>query len=177
MDKVNWEMLRRILGGLTPMKSDCGLICEKKCCSVQEEGQGMYLFPGEEIMYPEGGQWYSIEQSDVEVEHFSGKRPFVLKCRGSCPREERPMACRIFPLAPYLAPEGDLEIVLDDDALFLCPLVRQKDIETLDPAFRQGVRKVWVHLLEGDGSVREAVKSYSARIDDQARDPWRLFLK
>jgi len=176
MDKVNWELLRRILDGLTPMKSDCGLICEKKCCSVREDGQGMYLFPGEEIMYPEGGQWYNVGHSDLEVEHFSGKRPFVLQCRGICPREERPMACRIFPLAPYLTPEGDLEIVLDDDALFLCPLVRQKDIEALDPAFRQGVRKVWAYLLE-DGSVREAVKSYSARIDDQSGDPWRAFLK
>ncbi len=176
MGKKLYEQLRRILGGLTPMKSDCGLLCGKKCCSVREEGQGMYLFPGEESMYPEGSHWYSVEQSEEEVQHFTGKRPFILRCNGSCPREERPMACRIFPVAPYLTAAGELEIVLDDDALFLCPLVRQKNIEDLDTDFLEGVEKVWAHLIEGE-LTRESVRSYSARIEQQAGDPWRLFFK
>ncbi|MFZ5648491.1 MAG: hypothetical protein ACOY30_12820 [Bacillota bacterium] len=136
----------------------------------------MYLFPGEEAMYPAGGPWYTIMESEGGVEHFTGNKPLILNCRGRCHREKRPLACRLFPLAPYLDPEGNLNIVLDDDALLMCPLVRQGEPEAIDPDFREAVRRVWVDLLQ-DSSVRDTVRGYSARIDRQSSDPWRLFFK
>ena len=40
---------RALVGGLTPLKSDCGALCGAACCQADEDGQGgMYLFPGEE---------------------------------------------------------------------------------------------------------------------------------
>ncbi|MFZ5651668.1 MAG: hypothetical protein ACOY4I_12535 [Bacillota bacterium] len=56
MEKTKWERLYNMVGGLTPLKHDCGRLCGKKCCSVQEEGKGIYLFPGEESMYRAGGE-------------------------------------------------------------------------------------------------------------------------
>lgn len=56
MGKAKWERLYNMVGGLTPLKHDCGRLCGKKCCSVQEEGKGIHLFPGEESMYRAGGE-------------------------------------------------------------------------------------------------------------------------
>lgn len=127
-------------------------------------------------MYLPGGPWYKIEKFSGEVEHFAGKKPLLLNCRGKCHREKRPLSCRLFPLAPYMDREGKLKVILDDDALFLCPLVREGDLGLLDPSFCDAVLKVWEELLK-DQTLSDAVREYSARVDRQSKEPWRLFLK
>lgn len=174
---INWDSLYQVLDGVTPLEGDCGRLCGKKCCSLRGEGGlGVYLFPGEEKVFGPEGPWFRVVGSPGEVGHFTGPRPFLLDCRGKCPRDRRPLACRLFPLAPRLDREGSLELILDPDALFICPLVKLDDPGALEPAFREGVRRVWLDLLE-DRAVRENVRAYSDRVDRQAAEPWRMLLR
>lgn len=172
MDIKKWENLYRMMMDLTPLEVDCGSLCSKKCCSTRNARPGVCLFPGEEVMFEKEAGWFKIEEHPAGEEHFTGAKPLFLNCRGSCPREKRPLACRLFPLAPYLDRQGRLEIIFDGDALFICPLVRLKGPEDLAPAFVEQVREVWLDLLK-DAPVRESAGRYSARVDRQAAEPWR----
>ena len=174
MTEIKWDRLYAMLEKLTPLATDCGKLCGQKCCSLREEGLGMYLFPGEESMFCTE-LWCSIQSYQGGEEYFTGPVKHILNCRGKCPREKRPLACRLFPLAPYLSSQGKLEIIFDGDALFICPLVKLNKMESLDPAFRQAVYKVWEELLQSP-SLREGVTAYSARADREAGDPWTRLL-
>ncbi|MFZ5644466.1 MAG: hypothetical protein ACOY46_12830 [Bacillota bacterium] len=173
MSRINWERLYGVLDNITPLPADCGTLCEKRCCSVRE-GVGIYLFPGEEVIFPPGGNWYSLEEYD-DVDYYTGSKGTVLNCTGICEREKRPLACRLFPLAPYLDREGRLSIITDVDAIFICPLARVNDMDSINPDFIKAVGSVWEELLCIE-KVREGVIAYSTRVDAQASDPWqRLF--
>lgn len=39
-----------LLNDITPLKFDCGVLCNKACCKG-DKNTGMYLYPGEELMY------------------------------------------------------------------------------------------------------------------------------
>lgn len=55
----------RILNDTTPLEVDCGQLCGARCCQSEgEEESGMYLFPGEEVMFHGAGDWVRIEDSD-----------------------------------------------------------------------------------------------------------------
>ena len=41
---------RELLKDLTPLKTDCGRLCQGACCQG-DEGTGMLLFPGEDALY------------------------------------------------------------------------------------------------------------------------------
>lgn len=175
MSEINWHELYQILGELTPLAGDCGLLCGKKCCSLREDGRGVYLFPGEEKLFVGETRWCRVEEHPREISYFTGRNSLILNCRGECPRDKRPLACRLFPLSPRLDQSGQLEIVFDADAMFICPLVRLGDREALVPAFWEAVQKVWQELIK-HGPVRESVEVYSARVDGEAEEPWvRLF--
>lgn len=177
MRKTEWYRLYGRLENITPLADDCGRLCGKKCCSPREEGLGIYLFPGEEKLFPGGEGWYRVMEYGPGAEYFTGDRGLMISCTGMCPRERRPMACRLFPMAPYINKAGQLEIIYDRDALFICPLVRSGDVKTIDRSFLEAVRQVWEELAE-EGEVRESVLDYSARTDRQAADPWmNLFAK
>jgi len=172
--KIQWERLYRILEKITPLHADCGKLCGKKCCSVRE-GAGIYLFPGEEKNFSGDEQWCSLSECAGGNDYYTGTGGFILNCRGKCPREKRPLACRLFPLAPHLDGAGNLEIVMDSDALFICPLVTDGNINRLEASFLEGARIVWAELFK-NASIMEGVMAYSARIDRQAREPWLRLL-
>lgn len=110
---------RAMLEMLTPLRQDCGLRCGAACCQADEDGQGgMLLFPGEEALYP-GADWYVLDDMGISV----GGRPLtLLTCDGTCPRGERPLACRVFPLTP-VARDGGPGVALDARAWPVCPLM------------------------------------------------------
>ena len=128
---------RAMLESVTPLKRDCGRVCGAACCSSMEgEETGMMLFPGEEAIYQGRPGWRITVTS----------RGTLLFCPGVCRREERPLACRIFPLLPV--PEGDgVRVVTDLRAKAVCPLARQGK-SAMDPAFVVAVRKAGERLLE-----------------------------
>lgn len=175
MEGINWSRLYGILEDITPLSGDCGGLCGKKCCSLKEEvGRGVLLFPGEEAMFTGEAAWCAVEEFSPGAENFTGGS-YILNCRGTCPREKRPLACRLFPMVPYLGRQGGLEIIADPDALFICPLVRLNETGALEAQFLEGVRRVWLDLL-GNSALGDVVRRYSARLDREREEPWRKLL-
>lgn len=129
---------RAAIGDRTPMLSDCGRLCGAACCQPDEDGQGgVYLFPGEMPLMESIG-WGRLETAEFAP---------MLICDGPCAREQRPLACRIFPLTPARNPEGKWGVRMDARARAMCPLVRS-GVRGLDPEFVRGVRKAIRMLAE-----------------------------
>ncbi len=130
---------RELLKSLTPLKSDCGRFCGGACCSGDDQ-TGMLLFPGEEAFYA------SCSFGQVLPAQFSlaGRSVSLFVCRGTCPRDDRPLACRLFPL--FLRFSGQKHVTLDPRAHALCPLC-DFGLEGLDPAFVRAAQQAYDTLL------------------------------
>ena len=129
---------REKLETLTPLKTDCGRLCGARCCaSLEGEETGMLLFPGEEDFYEEKEGWRFVPAG----------RDLLLICPGRCEREDRPLACRIFPLIPVLTEDGGIAVRTDERARAVCPLARQGK-RGMDPAFTERVREIGEALAE-----------------------------
>ena len=88
---------RKLLEEITPLQTDCGLVCGGACCQTHPgEETGMLLFPGEAEMY-RGEEGFTL----VDSPHGT-----ILVCEGRCSRANRPLACRMFPLVMLLRPDG-----------------------------------------------------------------------
>ena len=60
-----YRYLYRLLDLETPLKArDCGKLCNGACCEESDEGEGMYLFPGEEKLFSGKESWYLIDSTD-----------------------------------------------------------------------------------------------------------------
>ena len=128
---------RALLAEVTPLKTDCGKVCGARCCrSLEEEETGMLLFPGEEEMY-RGKPGWSLRETTAGI---------LAVCPGRCERNDRPLACRIFPLLPVIR-EGTVKAAADQRAKAVCPLLRQ-GIRGMDPAFTEAVREAGKLLAE-----------------------------
>ena len=169
---MKWTKVYDLLEMVTPLPIDCGELCEKRCCSLSQSGQGVYLFSWESQLYSTEDTWCRVKEYQAETCHYTGIKPLMLDCQGECPRDRRPLVCRLFPMAPYLNSEGNLKLILDPDALFICPLVKSEDYSILSPIYLNRVYQVWKILLE-DKEVKENVKAYSSRIKDESQEPWR----
>lgn len=157
--------LYRLFDRSTPIKADCGKLCGKRCC--KGEDCGMYLFPGEEKVFKLlNPSWAKIEKSDFCYE-FNGKTKNVpiLFCNGSCDRYQRPLACRIFPLTPYINEDGKAEIIVDSRAKAICPLAKTLDTADFDGKFYNNVKKAF-SVLTKNKEITEYLKKYSAYIDE-----------
>lgn len=156
--------LYRLFDEVTPIRADCGALCDKACCGGDDAG--MYLFPGEEKVYsllkPD---WIKIEESDFTYE-FGGeeKRVKIAFCKGECDRYQRPLACRIFPLTPYLK-DGRIEVITDPRSKAVCPLGKTLKTEEYDRAFVRNVRNTFV-LLNKNAEFRAFMEEYSRYLDD-----------
>ena len=134
---------REKLNHVTPLKKDCGRICNARCClSLDGEETGMLLFPGEAGAYmgKEGWEIRKTVQGDLVF------------CSGTCEREERPLSCRIFPMLPLIGEDGKVRAVMDLRAGAVCPLARQGK-EALDPAFIDAVREAGELLAQHEEQV------------------------
>ena len=127
------EQARDLLENVTPMMTDCGRLCAAACCQADQEGEnGMLLFPGEERYY-ENARWCRL------IPHGS---THLLVCEGRCPRENRPLACRIFPLVTL--PGG--RAPLDVRAWPVCPLM---------PHGRKALRQDFVAVVKQAARILE----------------------
>ena len=83
------ERAYALLEEVTPLATDCGAVCDGRCCRESADSEGMLLFPGEEVLLADAG--YTIRPAEGG---------YLLTCGGTCNRALRPLACRIFPLFP-----------------------------------------------------------------------------
>ena len=154
----------RLFDNITPIKADCGELCSKACCSGDDGG--MYLFPMEEQVYKLiNPSWSRIEESDFTYE-YNGKTKNVpiIFCNGACDRYQRPLACRIFPLTPYL--NGDkLDVIVDPRAKSLCPLSKALEVDEYDYKFVKNIKKAFTLLMKID-EFRAYMRAYSEYIDE-----------
>lgn len=143
-----YEKIFRILGDLTPLRADCGVLCGSACCKGDDD-TGMRLFPHEE--------------SPLTVTATaSGVRLAV--CDGTCDRSRRPLACRIFPFFPTIDEKGRIFVEADHRAARLCPMIAHCDELVFDPRFFKALKKVG-KLLAKDAECRAFLQEVTAEID------------
>jgi hypothetical protein len=133
----------RMLESVTPLAADCGDACGKACCEGDED-TGMYLFPYEEVMLGDA-DFLNIVKSDFEYK--KGVLVPLALCTPPCDRKLRPLACRIFPLFPYITPQGDLKIIMDPRGRAVCPLARRLRPNDLDARFVKRVENIFKFLV------------------------------
>jgi len=163
-----------ILDNITPLKLDCGSLCGQACCredNGSEEETGMFLFPGEEELFSDADDWMAI----IPVDSI---RPGLklARCNGTCPRDRRPLACRIFPLTPYLTKDEILLVKMDPRAAVLCPLAREMKRNSLRQDFINAVRKAST-VLVSDPDIKEYIYFLSEMLDDYTSMPWYKLIK
>ncbi len=141
-----YESAFRILGDLTPLKKDCGMLCGAACCKG-DKSTGMRLFPNEETPF-------NVIEGD-------GVRLCV--CTGICDRDTRPLSCRIFPLFPVILGNGRISAEIDTRALRLCPLAENSEIIKFDKEFISAVRRVG-RLLYSDPQCRKLLEDTTLEI-------------
>ena len=107
---------RDLLLDETPLARNCGTLCGAACCQGDQE-TGMILFPDEEKLY-EGCAFGHILPANYRIGQH---RAQIFVCNGSCPREMRPLACRLFPL--FLRFENGSPRVRLDPRADMCPLL------------------------------------------------------
>lgn len=162
MDITLLEEARRLIGGLTPLKRDCGELCGAACCSESDAGDGMILFPGEEQLLPAGHEVYL---RTLELDRYGPVLLYV--CPDFCDRDFRPLACRIFPLAPLRVKGGAIRSQLDARGRPVCPLARQSK-QSLDPAFVSAVEAAFA-LLASDPDYNRFLTALDALVREYAR--------
>lgn len=158
MDDVkNWKAVYRLLNMVQTEVFDCGTLCDCACCRCQgsQEEMGIYLFPGEHLIFEEEGvdkEWLTWEKQDPKELGFpeSWTDPvYFVKCKTPpvCPRNYRPLQCRTFPLKPVFDENGVLEMIWNDDELpYTCPLIEEN--YPIHDDFYKATYTVWKHLLQ-----------------------------
>lgn len=146
-----YSLVYQTINGYTPLEYDCGSLCGKACC--QGEGRGMYLFPNEEN---------ALDLSKYETEYTESG--ILVKCDGHCDRENRPLACRIFPFIPSLGNDGIMTVKPDAGAFKICPCLQNIDLVRFDKGFLRAVRRAG-RLLTADSDCREFLRTMSSEND------------
>lgn len=136
----------RIIGDYTPLKSDCGELCSGRCCKGDKD-TGMILFP--------------FEQTILKVNEENDVRLAV--CGGNCEREERPLACMLFPFFPCIDENGKITVTEDYRGINICPMITAKDKIRFKRGFLRRVKKVG-RLLKKDETCREFMLGVSEEI-------------
>ena len=145
---------RALFDDLTPLRTDCGLVCGGACCQPLEgENTGMLLFPGEESYY-ENRAGYTMTTTPAGT---------LLICSGRCERADRPLSCRLFPLLPLLRPDG-VKVATDLRARAVCPLALQGK-DALLPEFVSAVRQAG-RILAQDTAQAEFLARLTAQQDE-----------
>jgi hypothetical protein len=162
MQKEQFIELYELLNEITPLLVDCGELCQGGACCRTEAGQGVYLFPGEETLFSNTDYWGKPTQIDDHT---------AIVCDGNCPRDERPLFCRLFPLFPYLTADGELEIIFYSPLAHICPLVKLEDFTLLAEDYLEVVEEIADKLL-ADSACREFLAAISRAIDRYEAEPW-----
>ncbi|MBR1707260.1 MAG: hypothetical protein IJ719_00330 [Clostridia bacterium] len=131
------ETCRALLQDKTPLASNCGRLCRAACCQG-DSTTGMILFPGEAELYEQCSFGEILPLSEP-----IGPADKLLVCGGTCPRSERPLACRLFPL--FLRPKDPPMLIFDPRAT-MCPLCQGQP--RLQRSFIMTAHQVYARLME-----------------------------
>ncbi len=134
--KELYRQLYRLFDDCTPLSTDCGQCCHGACCT-EEGGDGMFLYPGEEELL-QSASFLTLQKSSFRV---NGKPVTIALCEGRCDRALRPLACRIFPLFPYVKPGSRPVVFMDPRAGAICPVARVMQPSELEPQFVRRVNR------------------------------------
>lgn len=158
----------RMFDDVTPIPADCGQLCGKACCKGDD--MGMYLFPGEKAVYDLlSPSWNGIEPSNMTYSHNGRKYSVpIIFCSGKCDRYQRPLACRIFPLTPYLNKDGKLEVIVDPRAKSICPMAKALYVSDFSPSFVKNIKRAFTLLIKNP-RIRAFITEYSSYIDEYAK--------
>ncbi len=175
MDQFSlYQTAYQILNKSTPLRFDCGKLCNRACCQnlacdiEAGEDSGMYLFPGEEHMIQEAVSKGAPVFFDIIPVHFEFNPHIPISlatCKGQCDRNLRPLACRIFPLTPYLTEKDILVIRIDPRAIPICPLADDLKHNKLHPDFVNNVRKA-CRILITDPLIKDYIAGLSRMFDE-----------
>ncbi len=165
------EKARGLLETVTPLKTNCGRLCDGACCQSDETGEnGMLLFPYEEYFYkkPIEGFPFRLEKDDTLI-----KAGYRLVCEGHCPRQHRPLACRLFPLRIRMDSDATgahtrAVAEIDPRAWAVCPLPEEGGLRALSPAFIQAVEAAGNALIE-NVYMLEALGNEQRALDEMRR--------
>lgn len=152
------------LNNTTPLVGDCGRLCDKKCCSGSEN-DGMLLFPGEEYLYHDKN-WCSIKDTNIVLS--DGYKIKLLVCKGNCPRNERPLSCRIFPVTPNINEFGRVDFRLDPKALGICPIACNPREYPIEEDFVECLYKAFPTLLK-DERIVEFIEILSDQYNEEVK--------
>ena len=147
MKKNIYTEAYRLLKNFTPLKGDCGELCDKNCCKGDWR-TGMLLFPNEE--------------TTLDVIEENGRRLAV--CGGKCDRTERPLSCRIFPFFPVII-NGRVRAVPDMRGINVCPMLSHMDEIKFSRRFLRRVERVG-ELLLTDSECASFMKEIAEEIED-----------
>ena len=152
------ENASALLENVTPLKTDCGLLCSAACCTDNgEAGSCVWLLPGEEA----GCDWGSVSSAVLPV---TGIKLNSLYCTSPCTRSRRPFMCRIFPLSPYYSVKrGIWDVRMDRRAAAVCPLFKS-GVRGLNPDFISAARAA-VTMLSEDAEGLKLLKALYAEED------------
>lgn len=143
-----YENIFRIMGDLTPLKADCGKLCNCACCKG-DDNIGMRLFP--------------FEETELPVKELSNGVRLVV-CNGKCDRSKRPLACRIFPFFPTVDEKGRVFVEADFRGARLCPLITHSDEIIFDKRFFKALKKAG-KILAKDPTCRQFLMEATEEID------------
>ena len=170
LSRKDYQYLYHLTAASTPLQEDCGALCGRACCQPGKNNDlGIYLFPGEEILFNQKESWLIWETQDPIEQLFPTSWPtpvYFVRCTSSCPRDSRPLACRFYPLAPHLQRDGSLHLIYETlDTPYVCPLIT-KDLP-LQNKFIQTVTTAWQVMLQ-DPRIRDFVEEESRYREVQA---------
>lgn len=157
---------RALLAEETPMSFNCGKLCGAACCQGDETGEnGMLLFPFEDALYSRPIPDFKFHLADDDTLYRGGKR---LVCDGYCPREHRPLACRLFPLRirVHTDARGTRAIPeTDPRAWSCCPILERGGLRGMSQSFVEAVRQAG-DLLIGNVFMLEALLNEQRFLDE-----------
>ena len=102
----------------------------------------MLLFPGEDALYERCAFGRVLSAGYL----LGGTPAKLFVCEGHCPRTERPLACRLFPLFLAFTKGGGTRVRMDTRAASVCPLYAC-GAQGLDAAFVEAARQAYDALL------------------------------
>ncbi|NMA09328.1 MAG: hypothetical protein GX929_09475 [Clostridiales bacterium] len=162
---------RAILRDLSPLQTDCGMLCGGACC---KGGDGMWLLPGEAAFYGDDEK-LTVEPGLPAGDAHPEREPYdFLACTyegGGCDRDTRPLSCRIFPYFPCVTRTAGgryrVRARIDPRAVKVCPLLRD-GAPGMEKRFRHGVERAGRVLLR-DTRTREFLENTTDELTELAR--------